>query len=62
MGEGDELLFFEEGLHAVVSVTRSAEGDVALEVNGKADATARGDASTQLMIGHLPFLMYPDAA
>ena len=62
MREDRELLFFEEGLHAVVSVKRTAEGDVALEVNGKTDATARGDASTQLMIGHLPLLMYPDAA
>ncbi len=62
MREDRELLFFEEGLHAVVSVTRTAEGDLALEVNGKADATARGDAATQLMIGHLPLLMYPDAA
>ncbi len=61
MREGQELLFFEEGLHAVVSVKRTVEGDVALEVNGKTDATARGDAATQLMLGHLPLLMNPDA-
>ncbi len=62
MTEGRELLFFEEGLHAMVSVKRTAEGDLALEINVKTDATARGDAATQLMIGHLPLLMYPDAA
>ncbi len=57
MREGRELLYFKEGLHATVSVKKTAEGDVALEINGKTDATAKGDASTQLMLGHLPLLL-----
>jgi spermidine synthase len=61
MVEGRQLLFFKEGLHAAVSVTRSAEGDVTLGINGKTDATARADASTQLLVGHLPLLLKPGA-
>ena len=38
MRDGRELVFYEEGLHATVSVERSGTGDLALLVNGKADA------------------------
>ncbi len=61
MREGYELLFFREGLTAVVSVKKTADGDLALEINGKTDATAKGDAATQLMTGHLPLLLHEDA-
>ncbi|MEE8349317.1 MAG: fused MFS/spermidine synthase, partial [Acidobacteriota bacterium] len=61
MKKGRELLFFREGLHAVVSVQKTSDGDLVLNVNGKTDATARGDAATQLMLGHLPLLLNPDA-
>ena len=61
MTEGRDLLFFEEGLHAAVSVNRTLEGDLLLGVNGKTDGTARADAPTQLMLGHLPLLIQPEA-
>ncbi|MCH8967337.1 MAG: fused MFS/spermidine synthase, partial [Planctomycetes bacterium] len=61
MREGYKLLYFREGLSAVVSVKETADGDIALEVNGKTDATAKGDASTQLMLGHLPLLLHENA-
>jgi spermidine synthase len=61
MKEGRETLFFKEGLHAVVSVLRTPEGDLLLQVNGKTDASARGDAATQLMVGHLPLLLHQSA-
>jgi spermidine synthase len=54
---GRQKLFFKEGFHGVVSVEKTAEGDLALRVNGKTDATAKGDAATQLMVGHLPLLL-----
>ena len=60
MKEGRELLFLKEGLHATVSVEKTGPGDIALLVNGKADASARGDASTQLMLGHVAMLLHPD--
>ena len=58
MREGRELLFFKEGLQAAVAVDKRADGDLALEINGKTDATAKGDAPTQLMLGHLPLLLH----
>jgi len=61
MKKGRELLFFKEGLHAVVSVQKTSEGDLMLNLNGKTDATARGDAATQLMLGHLPLLLHQGA-
>jgi spermidine synthase len=54
-----QLLYFKEGLHALVSVEKSANGDVMLGVNGKTDASAKGgDVATQLMLGHLPLLLH----
>ena len=61
MTEGRDLIFFEEGLHAAVSVTKTLEGDLLLGVNGKTDGTARADAPTQLMVAHLPLLLRPQA-
>ena len=60
MTEGREVVFFEDGLHAAVSVERTDLGDLAIKVNGKTDATAKGDARTQLMVGHVPLLLHPD--
>jgi len=59
--EGRQLLFFKEGLHALVAVQKKTGGEIALEINGKADATAKGDASTQLMLGHMPLLLHQGA-
>ncbi len=62
MKKGRELLFFKEGLQAVVSVQKTSEGDLLLNLNGKTDASARGgDAATQLMLGHLPLLLHQGA-
>lgn len=57
-----QLLYFKEGLHALVSVEKTSQGDVTLEINGKTDASARGgDVATQLMLGHLPLLLHQGA-
>ncbi len=42
MQAGKQLLYFKEGLHALVSVEKTIYGDVALGVNGKIDASAKG--------------------
>jgi len=55
-----QLLYFKEGLNALVSVKKTAHGDVSLEINGKTDASAKGgDVAPQLMVGHLPLLLHP---
>ncbi len=61
MKEGRKLLYYKEGLHAVVSVKETTEGDISLELSGKADATAKEDAPTQLMLGHLPLMLHQGA-
>ncbi|MBI4609931.1 MAG: fused MFS/spermidine synthase [Candidatus Rokubacteria bacterium] len=54
-----QLLFYEDGLSATVSVHRQGE-HMFLRVNGKTDASTGGDMHTQLMSGHLPLLLHPD--
>lgn len=55
----EELLFYEEGRNATVSVYRPAggrsEGGISLRINGKTDASL-ADMSTQLLSGHVPML------
>jgi spermidine synthase len=57
----DDLLYYREGLTATISVHRAANTDYLYEkTNGKVDASI-ADTPTQLMIGYLPMLFYPDA-
>ena len=61
MKEGRQTLYFKEGLYAFVAVQQTSEGNLSLQINGKTDASARGDAATQLMLGHLPLLLHQKA-
>lgn len=54
-----ELLFYEEGASATVSV-KKLTGTTTLAVDGKTDASNRGDMLTQKLIAHLPLLMHDD--
>jgi spermidine synthase len=55
-----ELLYYSEGTGAVVTVARSiSNGNIWLANNGKVDASSQADLSTQLLLGHLPFLHRP---
>ena len=56
----DRLLYYKDGLGATVSVHRQGEL-LYLRVNGKTDASNIQDLHTQLMLGHLPLLVHPDA-
>jgi spermidine synthase len=61
--ERQELLFFEDGITATVTVTRDREeGSIALAVNGKVDASTATDMPTQLLLGHLPILLLEEPA
>ena len=59
IGQG-QLIFYKEGLMSTVAVYNEANGDRALTIDGKADATAFADLSTELMLGHLPMLLHPN--
>ena len=59
MVSGDQL-YYREGLTATVTVTESPYGR-ALQINGKTDASTGSDTDTELLLGHLPMLLHPDA-
>lgn len=52
------LLYDEEGLTATVTVVESG-GELYLKVNGKTDASSRGDLRSQSLLAHLPLLLHP---
>ena len=54
-----ELLYYEEGAAATVSV-KKLTGTTTLAVDGKTDASNRGDMLTQKLIAHLPLLLHQD--
>jgi spermidine synthase len=54
-----ELLYYEEGASATVSV-KKLTGTTTLAVDGKTDASNRGDMLTQKLIAHLPLLLHHD--
>jgi spermidine synthase len=59
--QGSRQLAFVEGRNATVSVWESDVGR-SLRVNGKVDASDRGDMGTQVMIGLAPVVARPAAA
>lgn len=54
------ILLYEDAPDATVTVERGdgrvAPADLGLRINGKPDASTRGDLSTQLLLSHLPML------
>ncbi len=51
------LLYYREGSAATVSVKRLT-GTTTLAVDGKVDASNRGDMLTQKLVAHLPLLLH----
>ena len=58
---GARQLAFREGWNATVSVWETLSGRT-LHVNGKVDASDRGDMNTQIMLGLAPAAARPEAA
>jgi predicted membrane-bound spermidine synthase len=55
-----QLDFYEDAADATVSVERAKGGDdFALRINGKVDASSKGDAATQLLLAYLPLMAKP---
>lgn len=59
------ILFYEDAPDATVSVERGdgivAPDQISLRINGKVDATSRGDLATQYLLAHLPIIAKPDS-
>jgi len=55
------LDFYEDAADATVSVERELAGkkDLSLRIDGKIDASAKWDSSTQLLLAYLPLMMKP---
>jgi spermidine synthase len=56
--QGQQILYHREDICGSVMV-REGEGDRALVIGGKTDASLRGDQSTQMLIAHAPLLLHP---
>lgn len=57
-------VFYEDAADATVSVEETdtaGNRELILKVNGKADASTKGDLSAQLLMAHLPLMMKPDS-
>lgn len=61
-----KLLFYEDAADATVTVEEGdgigAPADRGLRINGKPDASTKGDMSTQLLVAHLPMLARPGSS
>jgi spermidine synthase len=57
---GHTVLYNKDGVACTVAVTEYA-GARHLRINGKIDASNKGDMLTQLMVAHLPMLLNPGA-
>lgn len=60
-----KLLFYDDGPDATVSIEQ-VDGiigppEIGLRINGKPDAGTQLDLSNQLLLGHLPLIVKPDA-
>lgn len=61
--EGQKILWYKEGVNANVAVRESRFGDAiqkTLVINGKADASTVADLQTQVLLGQIPFMLYPN--
>ena len=54
------LLYYREGVEATVSVLETkSTGELSLRINGKTDASSRGDLPTEILSAHIPLLLHP---
>lgn len=60
----NKIVYYRDGAGSTVNVvswTNAGTAHFGLKVNGKVDAGTGGDVPTQLLTGHLPFLLKPEA-
>jgi predicted membrane-bound spermidine synthase len=60
-----KIHFYEDAADASVAIEQgdgvAASDQIVLRINGKPDATSRGDMATQFLLGHLPMLARPES-
>ncbi|HET8946438.1 MAG TPA: hypothetical protein VFQ07_05610, partial [Candidatus Polarisedimenticolia bacterium] len=55
------IVFEREDGDGLTTVRESPGGTLSLQINGKTDASTGADMPTQLLAGHLPLLLHPEA-
>ena len=60
--KADSVLYFKEGITANVAVTtqKNGDGQKRLIINGKTDASTKGDLPTQVLLGQVPAMLKED--
>ncbi len=57
----EELIYYKEGINAIVTVRRGADGTISYQANGKTEASSTdgkpGEAWS--LLGHIPLLLHP---
>ncbi len=60
-----KILFYEDAPDATVNVESTSgagvDADIGLRINGKAEASSKGDLTTQLLLAHLPMFARPES-
>jgi len=51
------IVFYEEGLTATVAVLERGDKSITLLINGKSDASSKGDLKTQILLGQIPLAL-----
>jgi spermidine synthase len=54
-----EILWTRDGTACTVTVKKTSDNILQLLLNGKTDASTRGDDVTQKLFGHIPMLLHP---
>lgn len=60
--EGREIIYYKDSITSTITVLRNTQYNVpilALQIDGKTEASSYGDLTTQYMIAHLPLLLHP---
>lgn len=60
-GQQEKILYYKDGPNMTVAIVQAKDGQILLKVNGKPDASSRGDLPTQILLGQIPLLLKPDA-
>ena len=57
----DDVLYYKDGANMTVAVIQAKDNQIILKLNGKPDASSRGDLPTQILSGQVPLLLKPDS-
>lgn len=60
-GRQEKVRYHKDGSNMTVTVTEAKSREIILKVNGKPDASSKGDLPTQILCAQIPLLLRPEA-